>query len=327
MKPPVLETIRATEWIFEAPGKLGRIHATLPKPALGEVLVQTKLGAISPGTEKTLLHGEAPSVPVTSYPHQPGYLNVVTILDAPDRSLLGDRGVAVLGHRDFALLPYSRFLRLPSGVPDELALLAVLAADARHAVETAAPGRGQESLVIGGGIMGVLTAWELCLFTGGRVRVVEENAKRRALLQELRWPGIVEIAEEPGRLLVSTAFDCACGSRAFELTQSCVKAGGSILLVADGSHEEYKLTGDFFSKGLFLGKTDSHPDLRTFLGEYFTRGDDRTTLLDVAFRDEVRFADFPHAYLTRVLAPIGSREGLLPRVLYSSGPASASSSA
>ncbi len=316
MKPAPIETIRATEWMFEGPGRLGRIHATLPKPATGEILVQTKVGAISPGTERTLLHGAAPSVPETSYPHQPGYLNVVTILDASDRTLIGDRGVAILGHRDFALLPYSRFIRIPPGAPDELALLGVLAADARHAIETADVGTHDECLVLGGGILGTLVAWELGVHGSGRVRLVETDARRRALLAEIRWPGAVDLAEDPGRIPFSTGFDCACSSAAFETIQASMKPAGKVLLVADGSHEDYVLTGDFFSKGLFLGKTDSHPDLRAFLGDFFTRGDDRTTLLDVAFRDDVRFSDFPQAYLEALLAPPGARPGLLQRVVY-----------
>lgn len=314
---PLLETIRATEWMFEGPGKLGRIHATLPRPAAGEILVQTKLGAISPGTERTLLHGEAPSVPSTSYPHQPGYLNVVTILDAADRTLVGDRGVAILGHRDFALLPYSRFIRIPPGAPDELALLGVLAADARQAIETADVGSHEDSLVVGAGILGTLTAWELGVRGLGRVRLVEKDPKRRELLGDVRWPGAVDLAEDVGRLPFSVAFDCACTSAAFASIQRAMKPAGKILVVADGSHEDYILAGDFFSKGLFLGKTESHPDLRAFLADYFTRGDDRTTLLDVAFRDEVRFADFPQSYLEALLAPPGARPGLLARVVYS----------
>ena len=95
------------------------------------------------------------------------------------------------------------------------------------------------------------------------------------------------------------------------------KAGKKqILLVANGCHEDYVLAGAFFAKGLFLGKTDSHPDLRSFLGEWFSRGDDRTSLLDVAFRDEVSFADFPQAFLEALLVPPSERRGLVPRVLY-----------
>ncbi len=316
MNTTQLETIRAMEWMFEAPGRLERIQATLPKPTAGEVLVRTKLGAISPGTERTLLHGDAPSVPASSYPHQPGYLNVVTIVEAADRSLVGDRGVAILGHRDLALLPYSRFIRVPPGAPDELALLGVLAADARHAIDTADAKSGEECLVVGGGILGVLTAWEIGVKTRGRVRLIETDPKRRALLGEIRWPGPVEVASDAGRVHYPTAFDCACSPDAFRAIQAAMRPAGSILLIADGSHDDYVLSGEFFSKGLFLGKTNSHPDLRAFLGEWFARGDDRTTLLDVAFRDDVHFADFPQSYLEALLAPPGERKGLVPRVLY-----------
>jgi 2-desacetyl-2-hydroxyethyl bacteriochlorophyllide A dehydrogenase len=317
VKSSDVETIRTTEWMFEGPGRLGRIHATLSRAAAGELLVQTKVGAISPGTERTLLHGAAQAVPVASYPHQPGYLNVVTIVDAADRTLLGDRGVAVLGHRDYALIPEAKFIRIPTGVPDELALLGVLAADARHAIETADPRQGEECLVVGGGILGVLTAWELCIRIRGRVLLVETDPGRRELLAEIRWPGPVTIADHVGRRHhVMTAFDCASTASAFETVQHAMKRHGSILLIADGGHEDYVLSAEFFAKELFLGKTGSHPNLRGFLGEYFSRIDDRTTLLDAAFREDVRFCDFPKAYLETLLTPSTQSKGLLPRVLY-----------
>jgi alcohol dehydrogenase len=317
VKASDVETIRTTEWIFEGPGRLGKIHATLSRPAPGELLVQTQVGAISPGTERTLLHGAAQAVPVASYPHQPGYLNVVSIVDAGDRTLLGDRGIAVLGHRNFALIPDTKFIRIPSGIPDELALLGVLAADARHAIDTAEPRQGEECLVVGGGILGVLTAWEICVRVHGRVLLVERDPARRELLAEIRWPGPVTIADRVGRRHhVSTAFDCASTADAFELAQRAMKPHGSILLIADGGHEDYVLLPEFFSKELYLGKTGSHPALRSFLGEYFSRIDDRTTLLDAAFREEVHFGDYPHAYLECLLTPPSQSKGLLPRVLY-----------
>ena len=315
-----VETRRAVEWTLERPGQLNRSVRTLPNPTAGEILVATRLGAVSPGTERTLLHGSAPAVTAASYPHQPGYLNVVEIIDAPDRTLVGERGVALLGHRDLALIPYHRFLRMPAEAPDESGLLGVLAADASHALDTAVVEKEEDCLVIGGGILGVLSTWELCLRTRGRIVLVERDPQRRGLLAGITWPGGTEITDAPGHHRFHNVFDCAGSATGFTLAQQSARAQGSIVLVSDGSHEPYVLAEDFFRRGLFLGKTDSHPDLRTFLGEYFTRGEDRGSLLDVAFRDEIRFADFPQAYLESLLAAPAERRGLLPRVVYPAAP-------
>ena len=129
---------RATEWMLESAGRLRRTSTLLPTPAPGEILVSTALGAISPGTERALLHGTCPATPATAYPCQPGYLNIVEIREAHDRTLVGERGVATVGHRDHALIPYQKFIRIPPGVPAEVALLGVLAADARHGIDVAA---------------------------------------------------------------------------------------------------------------------------------------------------------------------------------------------
>lgn len=309
-------TLAATEWLFEAPGRLNRLDTTLPRPAPGEILVATRLGAVSPGTERAILHGAAPGVPPSAYPYQPGYLNIVTIVDASDRTLVGERGVAVLGHRNLSLIPYARFYRMPAWAPDELGLLAVLAAAPRHAIETAAVASDEDCLVIGGGITGVLTAWELCVRTRGRIRLVECEATRRELLTELAWPTKVVVSDVPGRDPFHNVFECAGTAAAFGLAQRAARPRGSVVVLAEGSHEEYVLQDEFFTKELYLGKTGSHPDLRNFLNEYFTRGEDRASLLQVAFRAEIRFADFPEAYLQALLVPTEERQGLLPRVSY-----------
>jgi 2-desacetyl-2-hydroxyethyl bacteriochlorophyllide A dehydrogenase len=298
-------TIRAVEWTLESAGRLQRAVTTLPSPSADEILVTTTCGAISPGWERTLLHGTCPAVPPNAYPYQPGQLNVVRITDAVDRTLIGERGVAVLGHRDHALIPYHRFIRIPATASDELALLGTLAADARQAIDLASVEQGEDCLVLGGGILGVLTAWELALRTRGRLRLVERERRRRDLLREIRFPREITIADNPGRDPFHTVFDCANGADAFADAQESARPGGSIVLIADGSHEDYTLAADFFAKGLFLGKVRSRPDLRGFLNEFFAR-------------ESVRFEDFPRAYLESLLRPPGEREGLLPRVVYGS---------
>ncbi|MDP6461227.1 MAG: hypothetical protein QF819_07210 [Gemmatimonadota bacterium] len=303
--------VRATEWLLTDPGRLDRTVTALPPPAPGEVLVASRLGAISPGSERAALHGSSGA---GRYPRQPGSLNVVVIMEAQDGTLVGERGIATLGHRDFSLLPYHRFLRIPPGVPDEVALLGVLAADARHAVDTADPRPGEECLVLGGGILGALTAWEAVLHTRGPVRIVERRADRRALLAGIRWPGEVAVVEDTGRGEVQSAFDCAGSASGFRSLQGAVQSGGSIVIAADRSHEEYVLSRDFFAKGLFLGKSGSHPQLGAFLAEYFARGADLGGLPEAAFADDCPFSEFPHSYLTALLGPPGA--GLLQRVVY-----------
>jgi threonine dehydrogenase-like Zn-dependent dehydrogenase len=310
------KALDASEWLLEAPGQLNHVDSALPRPVAGEILVETRVGAVSPGTERALLHGVAPAVPPSAYPYQPGHLNVVTITAATDRTLVGERGVAVLGHRDYALIPYNRFFRMPAWAPDDLGLAAVLAADAHHAIETASVATDEDCVVIGGGSAGALTAWELCSRTRGRIHVVEREPTRRKLLREIAWPGSVTVAGEAGRDPFHNAFECAGTASAFALAQQAVRPCGSIVLLSEGSHEDYVLSDEFFAKGLYLGKTGSHPDLRDFLNEYFTRGEDRTSLLQSAFRDEIRFADFPEAYLQVLMAPPEKQRGLLPRVTY-----------
>lgn len=312
-----VKTVRAVEWTLESPGRLHRTRTTLPAPTVDEVLVASVLGAISPGAERALLHGTCPRISDRDYPYQPGSLNVVTIREAADRTLIGERGVVRLGHRDFALVPYGRFIRIPASVSDDVALLGVLAADAHHAVRIASVESDEDCLVVGGGIVGTLVAWELSLRTKGAVRLVEPDDRRREALEGIRFPAEVKVTGRTGRYPFHTVFECANTASAFEAAQGAVRPGGSIVVVSDGGHERYTLADPFFSRGLFLGKTGSHPDLRGFLNDWFARGEDRSTLIAAAFGEELRFEDFPQAYLKAALAAPGERPGLLPRIVYS----------
>jgi len=313
--PPV-RAVRAVEWTLESPGRLHRTTTTLPAPTVDEVLVATVLGAVCRGTERALLHGTCPQVSERDYPYQPGSLNVVTIREAADRTLVGERGVVQLGHRDFALVPYGRFIRIPGTVSDEIALLGVLAADASHAVAVANVESDEDCLVVGGGIVGTLVAWELTHRTKGAIRIVEPDDRRRATLEGIRFPADVKVSGRTGRYPFHTVFECANTASAFEAAQGAARAGGSIVVVSDGGHEKYVLTDRFFARGLFLGKTGPHPDLRGFLNDWFARGEDRAGLVEAAFSETLRFDEFPQAYLTTALASPAEAPGLLPRIVY-----------
>ena len=314
--PTSEKALAAVEWTLEGPGRLQRTETNLPSPTTGEVLVESVLGAVGPGAERTILHGTCPAVPEGAYPHQPGRLNVVRIVEAPDRTLLGDRGVATLGHRNRALIPYARFLRVPPHVSDELALLGVMAADSWQAIDIASVDRAEDCLVVGGGPAGTLTAWELATHPKSSIRIVETSARRRALLETIRFPREVEIAAEIGPRAYHTVFDCANTPAGFALCQRAARPGGSIVVLADGSHEEYRLAPDFFAKKLYLGKPGPHPDLRGFLHDWFARHDDRDSLVAAAFRERVPFDAFPQAYLETLLKTSDDRDGLLPLITY-----------
>jgi 2-desacetyl-2-hydroxyethyl bacteriochlorophyllide A dehydrogenase len=316
MEAQGVETVRAVEWTLDRGGRIVRSETSLPQPAPGEVLLASRVGAISPGTEKTLLHGNSPSVPDSAYPYQPGYLNVVEIRSAADRTLLGERGVAVLGHRDHALIPYSRFIRIPADRSDEEALIGVLSADARHAIDVAAVEVSEDCLIVGGGILGVLTAWELSLRARGAIRLVERSDPRRELLGGIRFPSEVTIDADVGRYPFHTVFECGNTASGFARAQEAARDEGKIILISDGCHESCALAPAFFAKGLRLGKTGSNPNLRSYLGEYFARHEDRSSLVDVAFREEISFTDFPQAYLHALMQPVDERRGLVTRVRY-----------
>ena len=101
---------RRLEWVAEA----------LPAPGPGEVLVETRAGAISVGSELPLYEGMARSAEPPRYPRMTGYesVGIVTAcgpgVGAPR---VGERVVAFYGHRSAALVPAQKAIPVPDGVP------------------------------------------------------------------------------------------------------------------------------------------------------------------------------------------------------------------
>ncbi|SEO77544.1 2-desacetyl-2-hydroxyethyl bacteriochlorophyllide A dehydrogenase [Halogranum amylolyticum] len=180
---------------FTAPGEVRVRERPVPAPASGEVRVRTVVSAVSPGTERLVYRGDAPtdlsadaSIPSLQgdldYPLQYGYAAVGTVSavgdDVDDRWL--DRTV-------FAFNPHeSHFLADPDDlhvVPDDCSLeTAALLPNVETALNFVMDGRpvvGERVVVFGQGVVGLLTTAILSTFPLERLVTVETVARRREL--------------------------------------------------------------------------------------------------------------------------------------------------
>lgn len=99
--------------LLMAPGQLAWVAETLPLLKADEVLVQTKAGAISIGTELPQYLGTARSTTLPHYPKMTGYESIGTVIacgSAIQRLRLGDRVVAFYGHRTHAIVPEAKVI-------------------------------------------------------------------------------------------------------------------------------------------------------------------------------------------------------------------------
>lgn len=155
---------------FVEPWKVEVREETLPDPGPEEVLVQTQVSAISPGTELLLYRDQfPPEVPIDPtipslagtfhYPLKYGYACVGRVVAAGSRPLESwlDRVVfAFHPHESHFLATPEELLPVPPGLAPELAALLPNMETALTMMHDGAPLLGEQVVVFGQGIVGLL---------------------------------------------------------------------------------------------------------------------------------------------------------------------------
>lgn len=176
-------------WIRE-PGHGQILCAGLPPRQAGEVRVRALYSGISRGTEALVFRGQVPPSQHATMrapfqegefpgPVKYGYSSVGMVEEGPD-GLRGRTVFCLHPHQDRYCVPAEAVHPLPAGVPPPRAVLAANMETAVNVVWDARPAPGDEIVVIGGGVVGLLAA-SLCRdLPGARVTVVDPNRAREA---------------------------------------------------------------------------------------------------------------------------------------------------
>lgn len=167
-----------------------RVRETgMPTPGEGEVLIETEVSGISPGTETLVHRGEVPNsvahlmaapqqLGALPFPVSHGYLNVGVVRRGPGE-LLGQRVFTLSGHRSYVVVPAGACHVVPAGVPAERAVLAGIAEVGLNAVWESQATLGDRVAVVGGGLVGLMTAMLVQRVSPLRLQVVEPSDERR----------------------------------------------------------------------------------------------------------------------------------------------------
>src|SRR5947209_13308682 len=150
--------------LLTAAKRLQWISEELPPSGPQDVLVQTRTGAISIGSELPLYRGVARANHPAYYPRMTGYESVGTVLACGSdvKSIRpGERVVAFYGHRTHAIVHASKVIVVPDDISDALAILTILSCDAARGVRKLSPLPEERSLITGAGAMGLLTLFIL----------------------------------------------------------------------------------------------------------------------------------------------------------------------
>jgi L-iditol 2-dehydrogenase len=204
---------------LQAVGDLRLCSVPDPVPGPGEVVVEVVAAGIC-GTDRHLTAGEFPCTPPVTLGHE--FCGRVLWSDDPalppgthvtcdpniacgtcpacrvGRVNLCHRLSAIGVHRDggFAervAIPAHRAFPLPDGLHPHHGALAEPLACCIHAVDLAVPQAGQRAIVIGGGVIGLLTL-QLLRLAGVEVMMLTRSAAKQALAVQL---GAAEVAASP----------------------------------------------------------------------------------------------------------------------------------
>jgi 2-desacetyl-2-hydroxyethyl bacteriochlorophyllide A dehydrogenase len=185
--------------LFCAPRQIEVTEAPLEPPGPGEVLVETLVSAISPGTEMLVYRGEFPADMAVDasiealggefrYPLKYGYSavgRVIEIGEGVDAAWQDRLVFAFQPHESHFTAPVHALVPVPEGIAVEDAVLLPNMETAVNFLLDGQPLIGEQVVVFGQGIVGLLTTTLLAVFPLGCLITVDPYAARRDVSQAL----------------------------------------------------------------------------------------------------------------------------------------------
>ena len=187
----------AQSLVFQAPYCVDVTEEPLPPLNPGQLVVESLVSAISPGTEMLFYRGLAPTdmevdetIPALAgtvrYPQKYGYAtvgHVAEIADGVDGSWLGRLVFAFHPHESHFVSTPDELVPVPQGCSAERAALLPNMETAVSLVMDGEPHIGEDVAVFGQGIVGLLTTALLANFPLGRLYAIDRfEARRRQAL-------------------------------------------------------------------------------------------------------------------------------------------------
>lgn len=175
------------------PGQ-GELRAEeLAPPGEGQVLVRTLASGISRGTESLVFHGRVPdseharmACPMMGgafpFPVKYGY-SAVGI--ARSGAFSGQRVFALAPHQDAFLAPAAMLHPLPDALPTHRAVLAANMETALNILWDAAPLAGERAMVVGAGVVGLLTGFLLARIPALALTIIDRDPARGTVAEAL----------------------------------------------------------------------------------------------------------------------------------------------
>lgn len=181
--------------IFDAPRRVHLEHSDCPTPGAGQLHIRSICSGISGGTEMLIYRGEAPAALAAdatlaalqgslAFPLKYGYAvvgEVIGVGPSVDQDWLGQRVFAFNPHESEFVAHADAVYVLPKTMPPELGVLLPNVETALNFVQDGRPAFGEDVVVVGQGVVGLLTTALLARMPLGSLRTVDRLPQRRAL--------------------------------------------------------------------------------------------------------------------------------------------------
>ncbi len=194
--------MKARVLVFQAPRRIEIRNERLLEPREGELRVETEISAISAGTELLIYRGHlSPSTALdeklpalsgfATYPLAYGYAAVGRIVARGEGAsgdlgdLLGRRVFAFETHRSSFLARPEALRLIPEDIPSDSAAFLPTVETAVSLIHDARPMMGERVLVVGQGVVGLVTTALLSRFPLARLVTVDRFERRRRASVEL----------------------------------------------------------------------------------------------------------------------------------------------
>jgi len=222
-----------------------------------EIVVKTLFSGISYGTEKLVYSGKVPKSQrnLMKCPYQEGdfgndikygYINVGKVVDG-DKSYLGNNIFSLYPHQDFYKIPSNEALIIPNKIPLSRCLLIPNLETAINAVWDTLPSAGDRILVIGAGIVGLLTAYLINKIPGVNLFIVDKDSSKRKITKKL---GINFLDAIPKKFDARFIYECTGDHRILNSLKNNITVNSTICVLSwyGDKKSDIALGENFFSK-------------------------------------------------------------------------------
>ncbi|RJF73189.1 theronine dehydrogenase [Deinococcus cavernae] len=256
--------------VVSAPHSLAWQDFTLAAPPAGQAQIRTHLSAVSISSELSVVAG----LPSGSSPAPLGY-QTLGVIEAvgPDVSLqAGQRVVCTLGHASHGNILAKNLIPVPHGVSDRTALCSILGEETHKGLRKLSPQPGEQILIAGAGLLGLLSVFNLTRRGLDQVTVLEPDPHRRALALEFG----ARAAHAPGELphdQFDVGVECSASPAGFAELLRHLRRSARCGVLSDGNWGALVLPPEFHSRELTLVASSDGEDYPTYAAWLWAHAD------------------------------------------------------